>query len=554
MATSKKQTSTSKPESSKKSNTKTKSKTSIKTSTKKTTTPKKPSAKETITTVVNKENAKKAAKATTEKASSSWVAIRDFFVNLNKAYYVGALAVLSIILFFSAWIDVPMISNLGKLLNVSAISGLIAIPQALLSLCGTVDSQALNISNLLNYLDVSNINVDQVNQIYQTIKSVAAMLGLNVSDWTFNVNDFIVSLQQIFPDPDQIYALKHLLAQISGYAKVGIFAVVFVCLMVVGFNVYTAVIAFWKKKVTKLCKVGFIIELILCALVIVGCNVINGAINSQIFFINNVFVPTFWAWLTLIVCIVSIIVVSKITKKAGEKLNVKRLVIVLIIIAAVIAIICIIVTIDQNNKKKPFIGNWNISTIEKDNYFDQDQLKKLEDKGVDFNKSIVISIKDNNTYEESLFGHLIKGTYQVVPEGILLNPDYRMNSDFARIVLKQTNGNLTANLGCFELAKLSTYDSDAKTTSDEIKYAVGIAAIDYALDFAGIKDMSAEDIVKTLNKIYEQLKNLSELDQYQIVHELKELIGEEVKTAYNKLDSNQKKAVDGIYYMIVNAK
>ncbi len=188
-----------------------------------------------------------------------------------------------------------MISNLGRMLNIPAISGLIAIPQALLTLSTTVDTQTLNISNLLNYLDVSNINGEQLNQIYQMIKSFGGMLGLNVSEWTFDVNNFIATIQQIFPDPDQIYALKALLAQISGYAKIGTFAIVFVCLIVVGFNVYTAVITFWKKRVTKLCKVGFIIELILCALVIIACNVVNGAINSQIFFINNVVVPTFWA-------------------------------------------------------------------------------------------------------------------------------------------------------------------------------------------------------------------------------------------------------------------
>lgn len=364
----------------------------------------------------------------------------------------------------------------------------------------------------------------------------------------------MASVKEAFPDPNTIYDIKHILAQVSGIAKIGSFAVAFICLLVVGFNLYTAILAFWKKKVNKVCMVGFIVEIILVALVIIGCNILNGFVSSKIFIINTVCVPTFWAWLSLIVCIVAIVAINKITKKAGEKFNKKRFGVVVGVIAAVILVICILVGIDNNNKKQPYIGNWNIADIEKDNSFDEAQIKQLQEKGVDFSKSVVVTVKSDFTFEESLFGHLVKGTYEVVPEGISLNPDFKVDSDFAKIILKQDGDKLTANLGCFEIAKLSKFDMDAKSVSDEIKYSVGMAALDYALNFVGIKDMTAQDVVNAFNGLKESIVMLSEVDRDQLMSQIKQNLADEIREAYNKLDANQKKAVDEVYQLIISAK
>lgn len=500
-----------------------------------------------------KEEAKKVGNATVANAGTAWQKITSFFKNLDRAYYVGALAIITTLLFFSAWVDITIISLIGSTLEIPAISGKIAIPQTLFALCSGIDSQLTQISEILNYLDVSNVDGSKITQIYQVIVGIATMLGVNTADWTVNINDIIASIQQMFPDPSQINAIKVILAQISSIAKVGSIAIFLLCAIVVGFNIYTIVVTFKNKKVTKMCKVGFIIELIICAIVIIGCNYLNSLVSSKIFFINEVIVPTFVCWLTIILCIVSIIVVCKITKKAGEKFSKKRAGITIGVIVVVLLAVSVFVGINENNKKQPFIGNWSIANVEKQGILDQEQLNKLQEKGYDFSKSVVITIKQDGTYEESILGHLVQGTYDVVPEGIALFPKNDFNSDFAKIVLKENNGKLTASLGIIDLAEFSKGNEEAKCVSDEIKTAVGMAAIDYVLKFAGIQDMSAEDVVNSFKEIGETLQKLNSVDQNQIARQIKEAIGAELQNAYNKLNDKQKEAINTIYYIIINS-
>lgn len=500
-----------------------------------------------------KQTAKAATKKTAAKASTAWQAIVKFFKELNKAYYVGAMAIIATLLFFSAWIEIPVLTQIGNFFNTSAINGLMPIPQTLLALTSSVDTQASSISGLLDYLDVSNIDGQQLNQIFQAITGIAAMLGANVADWTFNANDFIASLKEILPTSDQIYQAKALLAQISSIAKSASLGVLLPCLLVVGFNIYTIVITFWKKRVTKLCKVGFIIEVVLAAITVIVCNVINTLINSKIFFLNNIVVPSFWLWFTLIFCIIAWIVISKITKKSGEKFNKKRAGITVAIIVVVILIIGIAFAVNENNKKQPFIGNWNITNVEKQGVLDQNQINKLQENGYDLSQSVVITVKENGTFEESILGHLITGTYNVVPEGIALCPDCDINSDFAKVVLKKKDNNLTASLGIIELAEFSKGDNEAKCVSDSIKSAVGMAAIDYALKLAGVENMSAQDVVDTFNNLKETIDKLEGIDKYEVLKEIKEALGQKLTDAYNKLDSNQKTLVDGAYKLIINS-
>lgn len=124
---------------------------------------------------------------------------------------------------------------------------------------------------------------------------------------------------------------------------------------------------------------------------------------------------------------------------------------------------------------------------------------------------------------------------------------------FAKVVLKEKNGKLTASLGLLEIAQFAKGDSEAKCVSQEIQKAVGMAAIDYVLKFAGIQDMTAEDVVNSFNELGEVMQKLNSADQNGIARQIKEAIGAELQNAYNKLNDKQKEAVSAIYYIIINS-
>lgn len=245
--------------------------------------------------------------------------IAEYFKNLNKAYYAGFLAILGIILFFSPWLNITILSKLYETIHLDFLSGIFAIPQTLLSLFFSIDSQINSLVSIVDKFTTISDNVDSLNEITQYINTICTVLGVNVAANGETANSIISSIQSAMPSPDQIYQIKQGLYDISSIVKGASLATMIWVLIVIGFNVYAAIVCFAKKKITKGCIAAFTIEGIFVFLIILICLIANSAVQSMVFFMPNVVEPTGWAWLTLIVCIIGIIVSVKYRNSKASK-------------------------------------------------------------------------------------------------------------------------------------------------------------------------------------------------------------------------------------------
>lgn len=197
----------------------------------------------------------------------------------------------------------------------------VTLPQSFIALFSNIDPQITNVNNFHDLIDMSDRNGEALRQAQSVIRSVAPMLGINLGSGV-NVDDVMTTLKSVFPSQENIFAAKELLTQVSSIIKTISFSALLFSIVLVGFNIYTAVYCFVKKKLNRICTVGFFIEGIFALIIIVGVFVTNTVVHTHVPFINQIVAPTFWVWVTLILCVGSIIAIFKMTKKIS--LQIKR--------------------------------------------------------------------------------------------------------------------------------------------------------------------------------------------------------------------------------------
>lgn len=491
--------------------------------------------KETTKTDVNKKTYIK------EKTKNIW----EFIKGINKAYYVAALAIIVSLIYFLPWINIVILAKIATAFNMPYLATDITLPQSLIALFSNIDPQITNVNNFLDLIDLSDRNGEALRQLQSIIRSVAPMLGINLGS-AVNIDDVMTSIKSVFPSPEKILAAKVMLEQVTMVIKTVFFSALLFSIVLVGFNVYTAIYCFVKRRVNRICTIGFFVEGVLALIIIVGVFVVNTVVHSHVAFINQVLAPTFWTWATFILCLGSIIAIFKMTKKDKPK-NKKKLVITLVICLAVVVIATVIFAVCSNNKKAQYYGNWCLEQVSSKGVIDQSTIDKINDKS----EAFVITVNNDDTFEACLVGADITGTYKQVAEGIVLAPTSGNSQDIETVTLKFNSGKLTASIGPLDFATMRKFDKDAATACKDVRRALGMAALDYAMYMAGIDEMSAEDVVKTLEKFSIALNALESVDKDRVIQEVKGRFGEQLKKAYDKLNDNQKSAVNGVYVILI---
>lgn len=267
--------------------------------------------------------------ATTVKAAKTAVkkfnfgefcnSIGTFFKNLDKAYYVAALAIAGTILFFMPWLNITVLSKIYEHFHIDFLSGVFAIPQTLLSTFFSIDTTISTLLGIVDKFATVNENLNSLHDVTQYINTLCNLLGIQVAANGETVNGIIASIQSALPTGDQLTAAKQALTSVGSITKGASLGAMFCVLIVVGFNAYAAIICIAKKRITKGCTAAFIIEGVFVFLFILICFSVNSVIQSLVFILPNVLEPTGWAWLALIVCIIGIILCAKYQNKKPAK-------------------------------------------------------------------------------------------------------------------------------------------------------------------------------------------------------------------------------------------
>lgn len=238
--------------------------------------------------------ATKAVKPASKKVNLSDVGkvIASYFRGLNKAVYVGVLAILSIFLFFSPWLNVTVLTNISKILQLPMVSGIFSIPQLILTALFSVDHLISTVVNFFDTINLSRFDGESLAKLSQILTTIGTLAGAELSSKASNMNDLVGAVQSLLPDGAMLEYYKGILLSIGGTVKGASAGVMAVVLTVVGFNIYTAIITFWKKRITKGCIAAFIIEGAFVLIFMMGCFVTNTIVHSYVFFLKDVIAPT----------------------------------------------------------------------------------------------------------------------------------------------------------------------------------------------------------------------------------------------------------------------
>ena len=265
-------------------------------------------------------------KATKVELKDVGKVIWGYLKGLHVAYYVGALAILSILLFFSPWMNVTVLSNIAKTLQLPMISGIFSIPQLIITALFSVDHLIATVVSFFDTINLSRFDGASLAKLSQILTTIGTLAGAELSAKASDMNDLVGAVQSLLPDGQILEYYKSILLSIGGTVKTASAIVMAVIMTVVGFNVYAAIVTFWKKRITKGVIAAFIIEGAFVLIFMIGCFIANTVVHSYVFFIKDVLAPTGWAWLTLIVCIVGLILSvknlskkTKVAKKATKK-------------------------------------------------------------------------------------------------------------------------------------------------------------------------------------------------------------------------------------------
>lgn len=260
--------------------------------------------------------------------------IGQFFKNLNKAYYVGAISVVSMLLLFAAWINVPMLSSLSSFLKdtpgISAItaplganiSGDFSLPKIAVAFDRGIDQVNGVLNDVSDFFGEVSQKAEKLQDAAEQVSAIAPLLGISLPQLGVNAEELISNLSNTFFAMEQNYSIIAILNQVSQIVHTISFVIIFIFVVCLGLNIYAIVTTFFRKKITKGCIAAFITEGAICLLVIIGIFAVNLYAQSQVFFLDRVLAPTVWAWLTLISSILGTVfclVFRKQAKKVSQQ-------------------------------------------------------------------------------------------------------------------------------------------------------------------------------------------------------------------------------------------
>lgn len=240
-----------------------------------------------------------------QEKKSVFEGIKMFFTNLTRVQIIGFLAIVNLLLLFSAWLYVPILSSLSDVPIVgSAVSPYVNLSETVFSLESTVNEVESTFNTVVDAFDVNGEQTVQDQKLIDEINFVSTLLGINFKEYGISLDDIKIEEGNLLFDAQDVQKVRDGFAFVNGIIDPIVGCIAGIFLLCFGFDLYAAVTAFKKKKATVGTFTAFIIQGVIIIALFFGCMAINTVVQKEIFFINKTITPSVWAWIILAVSVV----------------------------------------------------------------------------------------------------------------------------------------------------------------------------------------------------------------------------------------------------------
>lgn len=215
---------------------------------------------------------------------------------------------------------------------------------------------------------------------------------------------------------------------------------------------------------------------------------------------------------------------------------------------SILAISAVVLTFALSgcNQAKKVVGNWHIksltvNSVTQNSFYGKDMTFFIQ-KNINDSKADIYTFKDDMTFEESLFGKLISGTYTVDGDKVIVNPTSDNKGQLEERTLK-IQGDTLVDDTTIHPAVLEKCDVSASENSKQVRRELGLVVLDLTFYFAGIEGVSAEQVVSKFETLQDALEGLSNTDKNAVLKEVEAQYHDKFVDAFNKLDDKQKERV-----------
>lgn len=204
--------------------------------------------------------------------------------------------------------------------------------------------------------------------------------------------------------------------------------------------------------------------------------------------------------------------------------------------------------------RKKVIGNWHLKSLTVSAELQDiagNDLVLFKQKNIDEGKALVITFKEDKSYELSVFGKFISGTYTVDGNNVKITPSSNNKIDNPGVerVYKIQGGRLVDESNKVQ-AELEKYDVSAADNNKQVRRDLSLAVVDLTFYFAGIEGVSSDQVVSKLEALQDQLEVLSDTEKNEVLKELEAQYHDKFVSAYNKLDDKQKEKVSKLNQLL----
>lgn len=170
-------------------------------------------------------------------------------------------------------------------------------------------------------------------------------------------------------------------------------------------------------------------------------------------------------------------------------------------------------------------------------------------KNISDSKADVYTFKEDMTFEESLLGKFITGTYTVEGDKVLVKPTSENKGQLEDRTLTIQGDTLVDDTNMHP-AVLQKCDISAAENSKQVRRELGLSVIDLTLYLADIEGVSSDQVVSKLEALQDQLEGLSDKEKNEVLKEVESQYHDKFIDAYSKLDDKQKERVSKLNQLL----
>ena len=231
---------------------------------------------------------------------------------------------------------------------------------------------------------------------------------------------------------------------------------------------------------------------------------------------------------------------AKMSKTINKVIGVAILTVALAILAF---------TLSGCNQEKKVVGNWHLVSVtanaKAEGLFGND-IEIFKKKNIEQSKTSVFTFKEDKTYEHSIFGKLVSGTYTVNGDDLKITPTSENKGNLEELTFKIQGDKIFSGTG----GEFERYDVSAADNNKQVRRDLGLAVVDLTFYLAGIEGVSSDQVVSKLEALQDHLEGLSDAEKNEVLKELEAQYHDKFVSAYNKLDDNQKEKVSKLNQLL----